>query len=289
MTTASANGITDGARDQWWRATVQAVAGLTHVRGSTKALTVTSTGTEPGQPATLTASGGTVGDRYCLTGPGISGSRSVVVGSDGTLQAKVVLPSAAGRATYELAGRDGSASHTVVVQSASARGSVAGVRLVGPVGFRRAGSKAVLDVLGAAPGARFSLRGPGAADVTVVAGSDGALTRTVTLPQTTTTASYVLVGSDGQVADDTRVLGKKKLRVSTLTSDGPRTRVLVRGLAAGEKVRILVGGKAVAKGRASAKGRFVSRVGLPVGKKIRIRAVGQFPALRSGTTTVTQR
>jgi hypothetical protein len=289
MTTASANGITDGARDQWWRATVQAVAGLTHVRGFAKALTVTSTGTEPGQPATLTASGGTVGDRYCLTGPGISGSRSVVVGSDGTLQAKVVLPSAAGRATYELAGRDGSASHTVVVQSASARGSVAGVRLVGPVGFRRAGSKAVLDVLGAAPGARFSLRGPGGADVTVVAGSDGALTRTVTLPQTTTTASYVLVGSDGQVADDTRVLGKKKLRVSTLTSDGPRTRVLVRGLAAGEKVRILVGGKAVAKGRASAKGRFVSRVGLPVGKKIRIRAVGQFPALRSGTTTVTQR
>ena len=290
MTTASAGGITDGARDQWWRATVQAVAGLTHVRGSVSGLKVTSTGTEPGQSATLVATGAKVGERFCLSGPGIAGSRTVVVGTDGTLADKVTLPAASGPATYTLTGRDGATSHTVAVKSATALGSVHGVRLLGPVGFRRAGSKAVLDVVGAAPGVRFVLRGPGLSDVTVVAGSDGALSRTVTLPKATTTASYVLSGGDGQVGDDTRVLARTTLKVSTRKTDGPRTRVLVRGLAAGEKVRILVGGKTLATGRADKRGRFVARVALPSGAdKVRIRAVGQFPSLRSGSRTVTLR
>ena len=122
----------------------------------------------------------------------------------------------------------------------------------------------------------------------MVVGADGTLSRTVTLPAATTTASYVLFGADGQVADDTRVLGKKSLKVSTLKADGPRTRVLVRRLAAGEKVRVLVAGKVLAKGRANDKGRFVTRVVLPTGKQeLRLRAVGQFPALRSGSTSVT--
>ena len=61
--------------------------------------------------------------------------------------------------------------------------------------------------------------------------------------------------------------------------------MLVRKLAAGEKVKIVVAGKTLAKGRANAKGRFVTRVELPTGKaKVRVRAVGQFPALRSGST-----
>ena len=242
MDSAAASGIGAG-RDQWWRATVQAVAGLTHARGSAKALTVTSSGTAPGSTATLTATGGAVGDRFCLTGPGIQGSRTVVVGSDRTLTSKVVLPAASGAATYTLTGRDGATTHSVAVQPASqpdaARGSVAGVRLVGPAGFRKAGSKVALEVVGAAPGARFVLRGPGLADTTVVAASDGVLTRSVTLPKATTTAAYVLVGSDGQVGVKARVLGKRTLKVSTLASDGPRTRVLVRRLAAREKVKVL--------------------------------------------------
>ena len=92
-----------------------------------------------------------------------------------------------------------------------------------------------LEVVGAAPGARFVLRGPGLADTTVVAASDSVLTRSVTLPKATTTAAYVLVGSDGQVGVEARVLGKRTLNVSTLASDGPRTRVLVRRLAARNK------------------------------------------------------
>lgn len=305
MDSASANGI-GAARDQWWRATVQAVAGLTHARGSATALAVTSTGSEPGSTATLSATGGTVGDRFCLTGPGIDGSRTVVVGADRVLEAPVTLPAAAGPATYTLTGHDGATTHTVAVRSAAqpaqpaqpaqaaqpdaARGSVAGVRLVGPAGFRKAGTKAALEVLGAAPGARFVLRGPGLADTTIVAGSDGALTRTVTLPKATTTAAYVLLGSDGQVADGTRVLGKRRLKVSALASDGPRTRVLVRRLVAGEKVRLVVAGRVLAKGRANSKGRFLTRVALPDGRaKVRVRAVGQFPDLRSGSTRVTLR
>jgi hypothetical protein len=293
MDSAAAGGIGAG-RDQWWRATVQAVAGLTHARGSAKALTVTSSGTAPGSTATLTATGGAVGDRFCLTGPGIEGSRTVVVGSDRTLTSKVVLPAASGAATYTLTGRDGATTHSVTVQPApqpdSARGSVAGVRLTGPAGFHKAGSKVALEVVGAAPGARFVLRGPGLADTTVVAASDGVLTRSVTLPKATTTAAYVLVGSDGQVGVDARVLGKRKLKVSARAGDGPRTRVVVRRLAAREKVKVIVAGRTLAKGRANAKGRFVTRVALPDGRaKVRVRAVGQFPALRSGSTSVTLR
>jgi hypothetical protein len=164
------------------------------------------------------------------------------------------------------------------------------VRLVGPAGFRKAGSKVALEVLGATAGSRFVLRGPGLADTTIVAGSDGALTRTVTLPKATTTAAYVLLGSDGQVADDTRVLGKRRLKVTTLAGDGQRTRVLVRRLVAREKVRLVVAGRVLAKGRANSKGRFLARVALPDGRsKVRVRAVGQFPDLRSGSTRVTLR
>lgn len=306
LAAAKTQGITIESRDQWRRATVQAVAGLTHVRGSVAGLTVSSTGTEPGSSISLDVTGATTGDRFCLTGPGIDGSRSVAVTAEGTLTGKVVLPATAGAATYTLTGRDGATTHTVAVRSSTqptqpaqpaqsaqpdaARGSVAGVRLVGPAGFRRAGSKAALEVLGAAPGARFVLRGPGLADTTIVAGSDGALTRTVTLPKATTTAAYVLHGSDGQVADDTRVLGKRRLKVSALASDGPRTRVLVRRLVAGEKVRLVVAGRVLAKGRATSKGRFLARVALPEGRpKVRLRAVGQFPDLRSGSTRVTLR
>lgn len=298
----TADGISDGARDQWWRATSQAVAGLTHVRGSAKALTITSTGSQPGTVATLTATGAASGDRFCLSGPGLSGSRTVVVGTDGTLTTRVTLPATAGSATYTFTGRDGASTHAVTVAPAptpsvtptatpgTVRGSITGVRLVGPAGFRRAGSKVSLEVLGAAPGARFLLSGPGVSDITVVAGSDGALSRTVTLPKATTTASYVLFGFDGQVADGTRVLGRKKLKLSALAADGPRTRVLVRRLAPREKVRLVVAGDTVAKGRANARGRFVARVVLPGGRdKVRIRAVGQYPALRSGSTILASR
>ena len=297
LAAAKTQGITVESRDQWRRATVQAVAGLTHVRGSVTGLSVSSTGTEPGSSISLDVTGATTGDRFCLTGPGINGSRSVAVTAEGTLTGKVVLPATAGPATYTLTGRDGATTHTVTVRSSTqpaqpdaARGSVAGVRLVGPAGFHKAGSKVALEVLGAAPGARFVLRGPGLADTTVVAGSDGALTRSVTLPKATTTAAYVLLGSDGQVADDTRVLGERTLKVSTLATDGPRTRVLVRRLAAREKVKVVVAGRTLAKGRANAKGRFVARVALPDGRaKVRVRATGQFPALRSGSTVVTLR
>ena len=298
---AAVDGITDTSRDQWWRATVQAVAGLTHLRGSTGSLTVTSTGAEPGSSASLVARGAQVGDRFCLSGPGISGSRTVVVGSNGEATAQVTLPGTPGPATYTFTGRDGTITHAVTVRdgttthavtvpSAVERGSVNGVRLVGPAGFQRAGSRASLEMLGAAAGARFVLRGPGVDNATVVVGSDGVLTRLVTLPKGTTTASYVLLGADGQVADDTRVLGKRRLKVSTRATDGPRTRVLVRTLAPSERVRLVVAGKTLAKGRANSKGRFVARVRLAGDRdKVRVRAVGQFPTIRSGAVTVRPR
>ena len=119
LATATTDGISDATRDQWWRATAQAVAGLVHLRGSASALAVSSTGTEPGSTSTLTATGAELGERFCLAGPGITGTRTVVVGAGGTLTAQVTLPTATGPATYTLTGRDGSVTHTVAVRSST--------------------------------------------------------------------------------------------------------------------------------------------------------------------------
>lgn len=282
LTAARADGITDATRDQWWRATVQAVAGLTQARGAVSGLTLTTTPAEPGSASTLTIAGGRTGDRYCLSGPGVTGTRTLVVGADGTTTARVTVPTS-GQPTWTVSGRDGSRTTTV----GSARGAVGGVRLAGPTGFHRAGGRVSLDVAGAAAGARYVLEGPGLTGVTVYAGSDGTLTRSVTLPSGTGAATYTLVGADGRVSDVTDVLGKRRLEVTTPRGKGPRARVLVRRLAAGEKVRLLVGGTVVAKGRANDKGRFVGRVAVPQGRaKVRVRAVGQFADLRSGSTVL---
>ena len=122
------------------------------------------------------------------------------------------------------------------------------------------------------------MRGPGISDVTVVVGSDGVLTRMVTLPKGTTTAAYVLFGSDGQVADDTRVLGKTTLKVSTRAPTDP-VRVCwcaswlhASGCSSG-------GGRHRRAGSRQCQGRFVARVRLASDQaQVRIRAVGQFPA-----------
>lgn len=287
LSSARTDGITDASRDQWWRTTVQAVAGLTQARGTVAGLVLTTTPGEPGATSTLTVAGGRSGDRYCLSGPGISGTRTLVVGNGGTVTARVTIPTS-GEPTWTLSGRDGSRTTTV----GSGRGAVAGVTLSGPSGFHRARGRVALDVAGAAAGARFVLEGPGLTGVSVYAGSDGTLTRMVTLPKGTGTATYTLVGADGRVSDGTSVLGKRRLKVTTPkgTSKGARARVVVRRLAAGEKVRLRVGGKTVAKGRANDKGRFVARVALPKGRsKVRVRALGQFADLRSGSTVLRAR
>ena len=156
MTDAATSGITDEARDQWWRATVQAVAGLTHLRGSARALPLTSRRHRARQhrhPHRHRCGGrrAVLPDR-----PGITGSRTVVVGTDGVLATRVTLPAATGPATYTLTGRDGALTHAVAVAAPPTEPRAArsaGVRLVGPTGFRAAGSTMALEVLGAAPGA----------------------------------------------------------------------------------------------------------------------------------------
>ncbi|MBS2937284.1 hypothetical protein KDN32_05975 [Nocardioides sp. J2M5] len=285
LTTARADGITDATRDQWWRATVQAVAGLTQARGTVAGVTLGATPAESGATSTVTVAGGRTGDRFCLSGPGITGTRTLVVGADGTATARVTVP-ASGQPTWTVSGRDGSRT----AKAGSARGAITGVTLSGPSGFQRARGRVSLDVAGATAGAGFVLEGPGLAGVTVYAGSDGTLTRTVTLPKGTGTATWTLVGADGRVSAETSVLGKRRLKVTTPKGKGAKARVLVRRLVAGEKVRLRVAGRTVAKGRANAKGRFVGRVALPEGRsKVRVRAVGQFADLRTGSTVLRAR
>src|SRR5690606_1666803 len=102
------------SRDQWRRTTAQAVGGLTHRLGATTGATfITPRTARAGEKVTMAASGLTPGDRFCLTGPGVEGERSLVVASDGELRAQVTLPRATQRAAYTVVGRDGSASAAV--------------------------------------------------------------------------------------------------------------------------------------------------------------------------------
>ncbi|RYC12983.1 hypothetical protein [Nocardioides zhouii] len=292
-------------RSTWRIAASQAAPALNWAPAASAPLGISTPATaSDAGTVTATVTGLAAGEYGCVT---LGTTARSIKGTGGVVTTDFQLPAGAGAYVFAVTTLTGSQTSTTTVPApttptttptatpttppatapAPLRGSVTGVRLVGPVGFQRAGRPVALEVLGARPGARYLLRGPGVSDDTLVVAADGTLSRTVTLPEATTTASYVLFGADGQVADDTRVLGRTSLKVSALNADGPRTRVLVRRLAPGEKVRLVVAGETLARGRANDAGRFVARIELPDGQdKVRLRAVGQFPALRSGATTI---
>jgi hypothetical protein len=162
--------------------------------------------------------------------------------------------------------------------------------LSGPTGYLEAGTSATYHVSGAAPGSQVCLSGAGAARH-LVASADGTVSAAVTLPagtaDRTVTASVGTGSSDSLVAS---VLGAKNLRVKPgkdRVHRGGRVKVVVRGLAPGERVTLRFRGKTVRAGVASPEGRFVRhiRVGHKLGKA-RIVARGEFPSIRRGRAII---
>jgi hypothetical protein len=287
---AGAAGGIAASRDQWRRTTAQAAGGLAYRLGVTSGVSFGAPAeAAPGDTVAITASGLTPGDRFCLEGPGVDGSRSVVVTSDGELRTRVALPASLGTAGYTLHGRDGAGTVTVNVRSSQRLSSVAGVELVAPDGFQRAGSSLRLSVKGARGGDRFLLGGVQASGpIEVVTGSDGVLDRVVTLPWATSKVSFTLTGQDGESVASVQVLGQAKLKVKApkTVRRGKKARLVVRGLVAGERVVVRIGHRKVASGTANASGRFVRKVKVKARRgRTKVAVVGQFPH-RKGQTRI---
>ena len=159
------------------------------------------------------------------------------------------------------------------------------VSVAGPASFVKAGSSVNLTVTGAAAGERVCVTGPDG--VRSLTGTGGPLQAAVTLPKKAGTATYSVTTGPGAATATLSLLAQKKLKVrlDQVVSRGDRQRVAVKGLAKKEKVKVLVDGKVVAKGKANRKGRFVDAflVKLRPGKHT-LKVVGQFKN-RSGVTT----
>ena len=144
-----------------------------------------------------------------------------------------------------------------------------------------------LKVTGLAPAADACLStGSGKQALT---GTGATLRRAVTLPAGTARRTFTLASPAGTDKATLRVLGR--LRIPLTFSDrtpkhGTRQYVVAHGLAAGEKVTVRYRGAVVARGTASSTGRFRGyfRAG-PAGRRT-VRVVGQFPSIRTATTSL---
>lgn len=142
--------------------------------------------------------------------------------------------------------------------------------------FVKAGKTIPVTLTGVAPGEQVCLTGGGQPYEFTGPGS-------VKLPTARGTGSLTLTltTADRGVSVRASVLDRARLTVDVAkkkVKKGKRNRITVRGLAAGEKVKVKLRGKRKARGVANGKGVFRARfkVGKKTGKA-KIRVVGQFP------------
>jgi len=152
--------------------------------------------------------------------------------------------------------------------------------------WARAGKKVRIRAAGFAPGETVCVQ-VGAREVVTTAGAKGAVGVRVPVQKKPARRIVRVVGDSGVATPVVRVkaLKKKKLRVQVAKRPlraGAVQRIVVRGLAAGEPVKVFVRGKRVAAGRAGKKGAFQKRVRIAKAGPARVRAVGKFPKLRRG-------
>jgi hypothetical protein len=159
--------------------------------------------------------------------------------------------------------------------------------VTGPTGYVRAGSTQRLTVTGEAPGSALCLHGQ-----TWNAAASGSDTRSITV--SAGSATYPVADVDGRTAAATiAALGPTtlKIRGAKTLHRGAKATVKVKGLAAGEHVKVTLRGKKVAKGTAKANGVFKATIKLR-GKKLsrlgkaKLKATGEFADIRFGTRTV---
>ncbi|MDP9823765.1 prenyltransferase/squalene oxidase repeat-containing protein [Nocardioides massiliensis] len=151
--------------------------------------------------------------------------------------------------------------------------------------WARAGKQVAVRASGFAPGETVCVQ-VGANERQVTATVGGVVRASVPVQAKPARRVVRVVGDSGEQAQ-TRVkaIKAKKLRVQVAKRPlraGAVQRIVVRGLAAGEPVRIFVRGKRIAAGTAGPKGAFQKRVRITKAGPARVRVVGQFPQLRKG-------
>ncbi|MDP3891395.1 hypothetical protein, partial [Nocardioides sp.] len=151
-------------------------------------------------------------------------------------------------------------------------------------------STATFTVSGLSTGEAVCLSGAGLTGVGASVG--GAVAVPVALPTVkgNRTRTLTATGASGAVTATTlTILGKRKLPLALKKSQvarGKKQKVVVKGLAPGEKVKVKLRKKKVRAGTANAQGRFAAKFKVR-GKlgRAKVKVTGQFPAIRKNTAT----
>lgn len=163
--------------------------------------------------------------------------------------------------------------------------------LDGPKGYVADASRQRIAIVGA-PNNTLCVKAGKKPAALVVLGANGRASVSVKLPRGRKNTTVTVVDAAGRKARTTiKALGPVKLRVAApaTVKRGTKAAVKVTRLAAGERVKIKLGGKVVAKGKANARGVFKARVKVKATPgKAKLVVVGQFPD-RKGSTTITIR
>ena len=154
LAAAQSAGITDATSDQWRRATSQAAPAVAFALSASPTLAFTGpTGFQrEGTTATLKVTGVAEGERVCVAGPGISGTRSLVAGGSGALTTSVVLPGQTSTPTYTLTSATGTKQVKVSVLGKAKLPVKAKKKKVSK------GDKQVVKVAGLVAGEKVSVR-----------------------------------------------------------------------------------------------------------------------------------
>ena len=159
------------------------------------------------------------------------------------------------------------------------------VQVSAPAGFTKGGETTTVSVTGVAAGERVCVSDP--SGTRALTGTGGPLSVQVEAPRKDQEVVVSATTGPGSGSATISVLGRERLkpRLDKTLVQGDRAVVRVKSLGAKEKVKVLVDGKVVAKGKANKKGvyvgRFAARFALGTHK---LKVVGQFK-FRVGTTT----
>jgi hypothetical protein len=168
VTAARSGGVADVLRDQWQRASAQALPALrllqTQALGAAPSLRGPAGFVRAGSRVTVTASGLTAGERLCLTGPA---TRTGATSPGATWSRSVALPRGTGTRTFTVADGSGQQGSVAVRALGPAR-----LRVTAPARVKR-GKAATVVARGLAPGERATVRHRGKVVARATAGPAG--------------------------------------------------------------------------------------------------------------------
>lgn len=155
-----------------------------------------------------------------------------------------------------------------------------------PTGFVHAGAKTELKVTRADDNERLCVAGPKLDGKSLLV-NESVESIPIVAPAGTKDRVYRVYAIDGTDTAVLRVLDRTTFKVRAKFRSvrrGAKQKIVVSGLAVGERVRVRVNGKTVAKGKANANGKFMKRVKVKTRKgKARVTVRGRFDD-RTGRT-----